>query len=234
MTTSNRDFEAPDLIEVMDEAVNYNRFLVELLMAWFQGPGAVLDFGAGNGRFAGALHERGVDVHAIEPDPDLRQRIRSRGVTVHRGLDALADRRFAGIYTINVLEHLEDDQGILEAFHQSLAEGGQLFIYVPAFDVLFSANDRRVGHVRRYRVGDLVEKVRKAGFNIERAHYVDSIGFATVLGYRLFGNADGGLNIGAVRFYDRVVFPLSCILDHALGRLLGKNLLVQATRLPDR
>ena len=33
--SGERAFEAPDLIEVMEEAVNYNRFLVEALLSCF-------------------------------------------------------------------------------------------------------------------------------------------------------------------------------------------------------
>lgn len=229
-TDSARDFEAPELIEVMEEAVNYNRFLVEQLASWATRLGPVLDFGAGNGRFANALGERGVEVHAIEPDAQLRQVVRSRGVAAYESLDSVGDRRFDGIYSINVLEHVEDDQGLLGDFRDRLVERGRLFIYVPAFELLFSANDERVGHVRRYRLQPLVEKIRKAGFVVDRARYVDSIGFLAGLGYRFFGNADGGLDVGAVRLYDRAVFPLSRVLDRAFGSLLGKNLLVHATR----
>lgn len=228
--TSGRDFEAPDLIEVMDEAVNYNRFLIDELHEWSRGLGAVLDFGAGNGRFAGALHERGVDVQVVEPDPHLREKITRRGVPAFESLEALGGRRFDGIYSINVLEHLEDDRAFLDAFYRALEPGGRLFIYVPAFPLLFSANDERVGHHRRYRIGPLVELIRNAGFSLERSRYVDSIGFFAGLAYRAFGNSEGDLDVGAVRLYDRSVFPLSRIVDPVLGRLFGKNLLVRAVR----
>jgi hypothetical protein len=70
--------------------------------------------------------------------------------------------------------------------------------------------------------------MRDAGFVIENAKYVDSLGFFAALGYRFFGNADGGLDLRAVRLYDRVVFPLSRALDRFTWRLFGKNLLVDA------
>ena len=230
--TSDRAFEAPDLIEVMDEAVKYNRFLVEQLLAWSKGLGAVLDFGAGNGRFAIALHEQGVDVHAIEPDPDLRRKIGALGVRAYESLEALGGRRFDGIYTVNVLEHLEDDRACLENFYRSLVAGGRLLTYVPAFDALFSANDERVGHLRRYRKRTLVNKIRNAGFIVEQASYVDCIGFLAALAYRSFGDEDGGLDIRTLRLYDRLLFPVSRVLDGALGQVFGKNLLVRAVR-PD-
>ena len=224
----DRAFEARDLIKVMDEAVNYNRFLLEEVAAWAKGLGRVLDFGAGNGRFARGLRDRGLEVHAIEPDPLLRQEIASHGVVAHESLVSLVDPRFDGVYSINVLEHLEDDRGVLKAFHRCLRPDGRLLLYVPAFDVLFSANDKRVGHLRRYRKSTLLPAVREAGFEVEQAAYVDSLGFAAALAYRLFGRRDGGLDTGAVRFYDSVLFPLSRVLDRALDSFIGKNLLVSA------
>jgi SAM-dependent methyltransferase len=227
----DRAFEAPDLIEVMEEAVRYNRFLIETLADWGRGAGPLLDFGAGNGRFCVALQERGHAMHAVEPDAPLRARIAERGVDARESLDGFEPgARFDGIYTVNVLEHIEDDTGLLRAFYERLRPGGRLLVYVPAFDLLFSANDRRVGHLRRYRRGGLVERVRAAGFELERAEYVDSLGFFAGLAYRFFGNRDGGLDVGAVRLYDGVVFPLSRLFDRLVSCWFGKNLLVTAVR----
>lgn len=225
-----RAFEAPDLIEVMEEAVAYNRFLVDALSRWAEGAERLLDFGAGNGRFAAAMREAGHDVCAVEPDAALREAIAARGIVARESLQAFGDARFDGIYSLNVLEHVEDDRGLLRAFFGRLVPGGRLFSYVPAFPVLFSANDVRVGHLRRYRRRDLVKAVRAAGFSVERARYVDCLGFPAGLWYRYFGNADGGLDPGAVKLYDRVVFPISRALDAIIGGTVGKNLLVTAVR----
>jgi len=225
-----REFEARDLIEVMEEAVNYNRFLLDALAAWAGGIRRVLDFGAGNGRFALGLRERGFEVHAVEPDPMLREGIAAQGIVGHESLEALGQQRFDGVYTINVLEHIEDDRAVLEAFREHLHPGGRLLVYVPAFTILFSANDERVGHRRRYRKSTLLPALRAAGFAVERASYVDSIGFAAGLGYRFFGRRDGGVAPTSIQLYDAAVFPLSRRLDRVLGSFVGKNLLVCATR----
>jgi SAM-dependent methyltransferase len=225
-----RPFEAADLIEVMDGALRYNRFLVDTLARWGQGAGRLLDYGASDGRFCAALAERGFDVVAIEPDASLRERIRARGVPVARSLEALGDERFGGAYSINVLEHVADDQELLGELRLRLAPRARLLLYVPAFPVLFSANDVRVGHLRRYRRRALCATVRAAGFRVERAVHVDCLGFAAGLWYRYFGDPQGGLDPAAVRLYDRVVFPVSRALDVATGGAFGKNLLCEAVR----
>ncbi len=214
--------------------MNYNRFLISELARFAAGRRRVLDFGAGNGRFAVALRERGLDVTAVEPDPLLRESIRARGVPAVTGLEDLGEHRFEGIYSVNVLEHLPDDGAVLAAFRARLAPAGRVLLYVPAFPVLFSANDARVGHLRRYRRRELVARVREAGLAVESARYVDSIGFAAGLGYRFFGRRDGGLDPRKVRLYDAAVFPCSRLLDRACGGLVGKNLLVLASVPPKR
>ncbi len=234
MSTANltdRAFEAPDLIEVMDEAVRYNRFLEHELARWADGTHRLLDFGAGNGRFTNRLAARGFEMHAVEPDAALRDAIAARGVQARGSLAALdAAQRFDGIYSVNVLEHVEDDLGLLRAFRDLLEPGGRLFSYVPAFPVLYSANDTRVGHLRRYRKPGLVERTRSAGLRIEAARYVDCLGFPAGLWYRFFGSRDGALGVGAVKLYDRVLFPVSRRLDRLAQGFVGKNLLVTATR----
>jgi hypothetical protein len=169
-------------------------------------------------------------MYAIEPDPELRRKIEIRGIPTYESLERVEDERFQGLYAVNVLEHLEDDAAYLNGFSRCLEAGGKLLIYVPAFQVLFSANDGRVGHFGRYTRSSLVSRVRDAGFIVEYAGYVDRLGFFAGIVYRFFGNEDGGLDLRAVRFYDRVVFPVSRILDRIAWRFLGKNLLLRTIR----
>jgi hypothetical protein len=84
--------------------------------------------------------------------------------------------------------------------------------------------------VRRYRRAGLVAALCAARFRVERAVYVDSLGFAAALVYRFAGDPQGGLDPRAVRLYDALLFPLSRAFDAVLGRAFGKNLLVHARR----
>ncbi|HIF91612.1 MAG: class I SAM-dependent methyltransferase [Myxococcales bacterium] len=212
----------------MDLAVRYNHYLRDQVLDWAKDKTRLLDFGAGNGRFAISLQKRGFEIHAIEIDPDLRSMIDLGGVIAHANLSDVSGEIFDGIYTLNVLEHIENDEAILRQFHERLAPMGGLLIYVPAFTVLFSANDVRVGHVRRYRRTSLVAKLERAGFMVDQARYADCIGFFATLAYRIFGDPDGGLNPTMIRFYDRVLFPMSRAFDRIFEHFFGKNLLVLA------
>ena len=80
------------------------------------------------------------------------------------------------------------DLATIRALGERLVLGGTLVVYVPAFKVLFTSMDRKVGHVRRYRRTDLRAKVETAGLTVLRSEYVDSLGFAATLAFRAFAN----------------------------------------------
>src|SRR5207244_311060 len=96
------------------------------------------------------------------------------------------------VVMINVLEHIEDDQDIVRMAHQSLVPGGALVIYSPALRWLYSSYDKAVGHYRRYEKNPLEDLLRAAGFAVDRAKYMDSLG---VLPWYLLNVLGGSINI---------------------------------------
>ena len=213
-------------LEVMEQAERYNRFLLGLVLPLARGK-RVLDFGAGSGTFAHALAAEGVEVRAVEPDPGLRSRLT---VSASADVGEVASESVDLVYSFNVLEHIEDDAAALAELRRVLKPGGRLLLYVPAFMLLYSEMDRRIGHVRRYRKTALKERVRKAGFAVDDARYADSLGFFAALAYKALGPRDGTLNSRGVRFYDRYVFPFSRLLDLGSHPVIGKNLILRATK----
>jgi SAM-dependent methyltransferase len=224
------EFAAAHTIDVLDEARNYNRYLLEAVLD-FAGPArSVLDFGAGNGRLAAALHERGFAVQAIEPDPRLAARIAARGIPTHADFAALGAERFDYVVSLNVLEHCRDDAAVVREMYAHLVPGGRCLLYVPALMALWTANDTFVGHERRYERAGLVRLFEDAGFAVEDARYQDSLGALAALAYRLVGRRDGEITAASVRLYDRFLFPASRLCDRLASGIGGKNLLLRARR----
>ena len=217
-------------LEVMSEAENYNRFLLSLITARLRPGDRVLDFGAGAGTFALPLQQRQIDIRCVEPDPTLGAVLERAGLRHCARLDDIADGGIDLIYTFNVLEHIVDDRATVRLLARKLKPGGILLVYVPAFPLLFSALDRKVGHVRRYRWHGLAALVEDAGLTLRALRHVDSLGFAAALLFRALGNDSGEIDRTALRLYDRLVFPLSRALDRLLWRWLGKNLMAVARR----
>jgi SAM-dependent methyltransferase len=222
--------EGTENLEIMTEAVNYNSWLLALTRKNLTDARRVVDFGAGRGQFAIPLQAEGRSIVAIEPEPNARAVLRAACVETHRDLAAVERDSIDAAYTLNVLEHIADDGAALRDLRRCLRPGGTLFIYVPAFMCLFTAMDRRVGHIRRYRKRELARRVRDAGFVVDRSRYADALGFFATLAYRWLGSPHGDIDRNMLRAYDRFVFPVSRALDALVGRFFGKNVWLAARR----
>lgn len=221
-------YEGTENLEAMRHAVRYNRFLTDLVVRAGRGAAHAVDFGSGTGTFALAVQGRGLEIRCVEPDEALAQRLSGLGFEVSPSLQTLERSSQPFVYSLNVLEHIDDDQQAMEAIARILEPGGRVLIYVPAFQVLYSAMDTKVGHRRRYRRRSLCAMVERAGLIVDEARYIDVAGFAASLVYRVL-RAPGTLDPGTVARYDRWVFPVSRALDRLPG-LPGKNVYVIATK----
>lgn len=74
---------------------------------------------------------------------------------------------FEVIGAFDVLEHIDEDEQVLAAMLRALRPGGGVAITVPQHPWLWSSADTHACHVRRYKVGELREKVLRAGFKVE-------------------------------------------------------------------
>lgn len=220
------------ILEILEGAENYNQYLASLIENRRKLDSSLLDFGAGVGTFALPLLRQGVDIICIEPDPELGERLRKAGAKVAAELSDICDESLDLIYTFNVLEHIPDDDVTLQQLANKLKPSGVLLIYVPSFMILYSSFDKNIGHLRRYRRRGLVNLVSAAGLQVIDAHYVDCIGFCVTLLFRAFRLKQNTINQGTIRFYDKILFPISCIFDAILRNRLGKNLIVIAEKCP--
>lgn len=217
-------------LEAMTGADNYNAFLLNLVRARIRPGQRVLDFGAGIGTFAKALRPDGCEPLCVEPDTVQAALIQSAGLPVVHSIDQVQPGSVDFAYSFNVMEHIEDDVAAMTALRRSVRTGGQVLIYLPAFPVLFTDMDRLVGHYRRYRAAELRHKLTTAGFHVDAVHYADSLGFLATLVYKWTDRSEGRINPSALKLYDRVIFPVSRLLDVlGLSRVLGKNVFALAT-----
>ncbi|ADC62722.1 class I SAM-dependent methyltransferase [Allochromatium vinosum] len=73
---------------------------------------------------------------------------------------------FDVIGAFDVLEHIEEDATVLMEMRRALRSEGGIAITVPQHPWLWSRQDDYACHVRRYRVGELREKVSRVGFTV--------------------------------------------------------------------
>jgi SAM-dependent methyltransferase len=219
-----------EILEVVAEAHNYNAWLAGLVRHGLGTARSVLDFGAGSGTFASLLRREGLELRCVEPDDTLAGRLRADGFDVIASPDTLPADACPAAYSLNVIEHIEDDTAALRGLYRVIRPQGRLVLYVPAFPILFSSFDTRFGHHRRYRRGILKARVEVAGFRVLDCRYVDCLGFFAALAFKILDRGTGDVSRFSIMAYDRVVFPLSRRLDAILGRWFGKNLYLIAVK----
>lgn len=152
------------------------------------GAGAVLDAGCGTGGLIRRLAPRhtawrwtGVDV---EPLACEFARGRAAGVEIREASVTalpLGDAIFDAVVSADVLYHVDDDAAALREFFRVLRPGGLLVINVPAYRWLWSYHDEAVQARRRYTRGEVLKKLRAAGFAGVRATHWNALPLPLVI-----------------------------------------------------
>ena len=70
------------------------------------------------------------------------------------------------VVALDVIEHLDDDRGVVAKVHEVLAPGGLFAVHVTAHPWLFSSHDEHLGHRRRYRPREVGALLRASGFDV--------------------------------------------------------------------
>jgi SAM-dependent methyltransferase len=140
-------------------------------------PAKILDYGCAYGAFGFDLarRDRSAKVFLYDANPAVAEKCRTiarRGgfanVTVLDDAGLERESGFSLILLISVLEHVQDDQGLLVRLREKLAPGGHIFVMVPeGHGHECSEKDHYLHHVRPgYERDGLVDLVRRAGLEV--------------------------------------------------------------------
>jgi SAM-dependent methyltransferase len=229
-TAGTEDFE----FAALNEAKNYRAALLREFSGHLSGK--VLEIGAGIGQVTRELlQNRAITkVVSVEPDAAFCARLRAtlpghelvQG-TIQQLKDEAAD--WNSILSVNVLEHIAEDEQELEIYRKKLSrQHGALCLFVPARPEIYAPIDKDFGHFRRYTRPELQAKLENAGFEIIKLRYYNFVGYfawwvtCCLLKKRSF-------DIGAVRFFDRIIFPaVHGFETRVCPPFIGQSLLVIA------
>jgi SAM-dependent methyltransferase len=219
------------------EAQNYNRWIADQF-APFVGK-RVIEVGCGIGNLSRYWIDResfvGIDTEA-ECVAKCRERFADKpnAEFVHdfAGASDWVERWSAHrpdtIVGVNVLEHIRDDLDALRGWRDIVRRGGggQICVFVPAFEFAFSPFDKRYGHYRRYTKETLRDKLLDAGLDVQVLRYFNMPGLlAWWTTFVLLKRTEAAAEVG---FYDRVVVPIVRRIEDVVTPPFGNSVVAVA------
>jgi SAM-dependent methyltransferase len=142
------------------------------------------DLGCGVGGMLESMSEFGRGV-GMDIDPDSLAFCKERGfgqVFEGRGHRLpLQSDSIDMIGAFDVLEHIPEEAETIAECYRILKPGGFLFLSGPAYQFLYTHQDKMVHHERRYTTSGLKQKFSDAGFEIVRSSYINFLLFPLIL-----------------------------------------------------
>jgi SAM-dependent methyltransferase len=173
---------------------------------------------------------------AVDLEPSYLERVSSEVKDSRLRLACSSAEEFAceeGWYdravSVNVLEHVKDDQAALAVLARALRPGGECAILVPAHPALYSPLDEGLSHHRRYTRRALRELAGRAGLEPRRIVHWNPLG---ALGWWLNGRLlkRKALPPRQVALYSRFGLRLSIWLDRLNPLPLGLSLIARLVK----
>ena len=176
----------------------------------------ILDFGAGSGTNIRMLSKYG-KVHVYEKDEKtssfLKEKFKkSENIEIIQKPNNNNKEFFDLILAADVIEHVEDDEAILQYLSELLNKNGQILITVPAFNFLFSSKDKVLRHYRRYTKKN-IKKIISKYFSITKLSYYNFFLFIPIAISIVF------FKIFRINFIDSVEKKPNTILNSILFQI---------------
>jgi len=167
--------------------------------------------------------------HQFSEDPSLGSI--SKLDLVHPDFDSLyADQldTFDGLFALNVVEHIEDDNLAIANCKKLLKKGGRLVILVPAYQGLYNGFDKALEHYRRYNKSSLSKLFVDNKLEITRKQYFNFVG---IFGWYFSGNIlkKEVLPKGQMKVYNMLV-PIFKIIDKIVLNRAGLSVIVEGVK----
>jgi SAM-dependent methyltransferase len=219
-----------------DQAPNYYAAILAYFALYLGG--LVVEVGAGIGTFPQCLlsFPQITTLTLVEPArnlvPILREKFfgNSNVRLMNGNLQSVAGSLSCdAVVLMNVLTHVEHDEGLLRAIHQVLKPGGTVLLFVPALPSLYEALDEAFGHIRRYRKSELDSLLAKVGFQVGCLRYFNLPG---IVSWFLFGKIFKRTTLSPwnVWLYDRLFMSWIPGFERRWEPVFGQSVLAVCTK----
>ena len=134
-------------------------------------PRRVLDAGCGWGVTLARLEAEGYDTTGLDISPAALRLLDAPSrhlveADLTLAVPAAVRESFDAVLALDVIEHIDDDRGVIANLAQLVAPGGCVIVSVPAKPDLYSEFDRVQGHRRRYTVPTLMQAFADSGLSV--------------------------------------------------------------------
>lgn len=149
-----------------------NELIVHALRRFFPGARSMLEIGCGTGFVLRGITGALPDLRASGSEIFLEglsfaaQRLPAADLFQMDARRIPYENEFDLIGAFDVIEHVEEDEQVLREIHRALKPAGGAIFTVPQHPWLWSSRDESACHVRRYRRGELDDKLRANGFSV--------------------------------------------------------------------
>lgn len=156
----------------------------------------IIDIGSGSGINTLYFNEKGYETISIEPTYNLAiNQIKNKIENVYcfdiqKEIPPKTTNIFPNITLLDVLEHIKKDEDFLKKLFLLLEKDGYMLITVPAFNFLWTSEDKIAGHYRRYTISKIKEQLKKNGFKVIYSSYFFSFLVLPILLFRKTKNIE--------------------------------------------
>lgn len=225
----------------ISKADRFNQWMFDEISQFCKGK--ILEIGSGIGNISKFFVTGNYDITLSEPEQEycdfLKDKFMESGFIVPfirmDITDPVFDEKFNTlfgsfdtVFSLNVVEHIEDDFLAVANCKKLLKPGGRLLILVPAFQYLYNSFDESLGHFRRYTIAPLKKLVESNNLVVEKIRYFN---FTGIFGWFVSGTILRKKVVpeGQMKLYNLFV-PIFRLIDQFTKQLAGLSLIVAAIK----
>jgi len=166
--------------KIYEKAENFAYWQYDVISKYVSGK--VIEIGSGNGRITRLLYgnEKVESITGVDTNRKYLKNVKtifkawtSKPLTFayldisNRDIPPFYRESFDTAISINALEHIKNDVGIIKNCWKLLKKEGRIILLVPALKMLYGESDRAQNHYRRFSRGELKMKLLRGGFAVE-------------------------------------------------------------------